>query len=336
MTPPPGRTAVTREALLTCLARLQLINHANWCYINASFVTMLWALLSTDAFSIQHWGPRASQLVDLLLTHNAEPVDLHTIPCLNDVITSWQGADQQGDPVEFLAHMMQGLQISGIDMRWEKRIQIGVMTETLDSSDAYTPLLLQFDPVLLQDDSTTLRQLIRDWSSQNGMQLALLNPTSIIYVQIDRHVRSGAGQITKCDIPVNFHWGIEIPVYTGDTLDIHWKTYKVVAAIAHLGMDNSGHCRALLQVQMNAQAQPPHMFLLTDDWAAAVPIWKEPSWFTRNTTCFWLCDMDHLHPHVLENEAPITVPPPPAPVPRLGASELLSLFVAGTDDTATT
>ena len=325
-----------RETLLACLASLQLANHANWCYMNVSFVTLLWALLSTDVFNISQWGPGASQLVQFLLGHNSEPADLQNIPCLQEILECWQGMNQQGDPVEFLAHLMRGLRISGIDMRWEKRIQIGVMTEAVDSSDSFTPLILQFDPVLLQDDSTTLRQLIRDWSSQDGMIRALLQPSPLIYVQVDRHVRSGAGQITKCDIPVNFHWGIEIPVYTSTDLTITWKTYKVVAAIAHLGADNSGHCRALLKVQMNAQARPPHMFLLTDDWVEAVPVWKEPTWFARNATCFWLCDMDHLQPFVMPDTTIAQVPRPPEPAPRVGAAELLNFFVAGTEEHAVT
>jgi len=304
--------------------------------MNVSFVTLLWALLSTDVFTISQWGSGASQLVQLLMCHNSEPVDLQAIPCLQTILEHWQGTNQQGDPVEFLAHLMRGLNISGIDMRWEKRIQIGVMTEAVDSSDAFAPMILQFDPVLLQDDSTTLRQLVRDWSSQDGMIRALLHSSPLIYVQVDRHVRSGAGQIQKCDIPVNFHWGIEVPIYTGTNLTVMWKTYKVVAAIAHLGADNSGHCRALLRVQMNAQAKLPHMFLLTDDWVEAIPVWKEPTWFTRNVTCFWLCDMERLLPLALPEAPPMQAPRPPEPTPRVGAADFLKFFVDGTDEHAGT
>ena len=200
----------------------------------------------------------------------------------------------------------------------------------MDSSTTYTPLVLQFDPMLLNDDATSLRQLIRDWSNQDGMMRALTHDSPLIYVQIDRHIRSGAGHITKCDIPVNFHWGIEVPVYTGTDLTVNWKTYKVVAAVAHLGADASGHCRALLRVQMQATTANPHMFLLTDDWVPAVPVWKEPTWFTRNATCFWLCDFDHMSLHDLGVHTAKT-PRPPDPTPRLGAQDLLSMFVDGTD-----
>ena len=322
----------TRLQLLEGLTKLQLANDANWCYMNASFMTLLWSMLSTDQFSLSHWGPSGTQLAHTIMTHNSEPIDLSSITCLQNILETWQGAGQQGDPVEFLAHLMRGLDITSIDMRWEKRIQIGLLTDTVDSSTAFSPLVLQFDPMLLHDDATSLRQLIRDWSNQDGMIRALTNASPLIYVQIDRHVRSGAGYITKCDIPVNFHWGIEVPVYNGADLAVTWTTYKVVAAIAHLGADASGHCRALLRTQMRANTADPHMFLLTDDWVPAVPVWKEPPWFTRNATCFWLCDFDHMNLLDLDTASTCKAPMPPAPPARLGAQDLLSMFVAGTDD----
>jgi hypothetical protein len=143
------------------------------------------------------------------------------------------------------------------------------------------------------------------------------------------------GTIKKCDIPVNFHWGIEIPFFSNDTLDVHWKTYKVTAAVAHLGMDAAGHCRSLMKVKMNATADQPYMFLLTDDWEQATPVWKEPAWFIRNISCFWLCDCDHMDLHDLPSGLlpHTTRPPDPASRP-VGASELLSLFVDGTTEDA--
>ena len=102
-----------------------------------------------------------------------------------------------------------------------------------------------------------------------------------------------------------------------DGLQIQWKTYRVLAAIAHLGHDTAGHCRTLLRVEMNATARAPHMFLLTEDWLKAVPVWKEPYWFLRNITCFWLGDWDHVDLYDL----PLT------------ARDLLSHFAEGTEDT---
>ena len=220
----------------------------------------------------EQWGPHSTHIANLLLRHDSHPVELATVSFLQPIFEQWQGLGNQGDPVEFLAHLMRGLHFAGINLRWEKRVQIGLLTEVVDESDQYTPLILRFDPAMLQDDMITLCQMIRDWSNQDGMLTALTATTPLICVQIDRHVRSGLGDITKCDIPVNFHWGIDVPFYTDDGMTITWKTYRVVAAIAHLGHDSAGHCRTMLKVAMNATAPNPYTFLLTEDWSKPTPI----------------------------------------------------------------
>ena len=323
----------SRTELLAGISCLRLANDSNWCYVNAAVLTTLWSFLSLAQFSLEQWGPHSTHIANLLLHHDSNPVELATVSFLQPIFEQWQGLGNQGDPVEFLAHLMRGLRFAGINMRWEKRVQIGLLTDVVDESDQYTPLILRFDPAMLQDDMITLCQMIRDWSNQDGMLTALTATTPLICVQIDRHVRSGLGDITKCDIPVNFHWGIDVPFYTDDGMTITWKTYRVIAAIAHLGHDSAGHCRTMLKVAMNATAPNPYMFLLTEDWSKPTPIWKEPSWFLRNITCFWLGDWDQLDFFQLDVTTMLPTMRPPDTGRRLiGASDLLSHFIEGTDD----
>lgn len=319
--------------MLRGLANIRLANDSNWCYVNAAFLTILWSYLSLQTFDLDQWGSHAIQIAQLLYRSGSEPIELSKIDFLQPVFEQWQHLGNQGDPVEFLAHLMRGLSFTGINLSWEKRVQIGLLTEVMDESDAYTPLILQFDPAMLQDDSLTLSQMIRDWSNQDGMVTALTHQTPLICVQLDRHIRSGTGQIAKCDIPVNFHWGIDLPFYTGQDLAIHWRSYRVIAAIAHLGHDTAGHCRTMLRVQMNSTAREPYMFLLTEDWTQAKPIWKEPSWFLRNISCFWLGEWDSVDLHqfsepALSHNTRLTAVTPSV----VGAQDLLSHFVEGTDD----
>lgn len=331
---PVGADLPARDVLLKGLATLRLANDANWCYVNAAVLTMLWSFLSISTFTLDHWGSHATRIVQLLMQHDNEPVELSSIAFLQPIFAQWQNLGNQGDPVEFLAHVMRGLNLTGINLSWEKRVQIGLLTEVVDESDAYNPLILRFDPAMLQDDSLTLCQMIRDWSNQDGMLTALTHQTPLVCVQLDRNIRSGTGEIAKCDIPVNFHWGIDLPIYDSDGLQIQWKTYRVIAAIAHLGHDTAGHCRTLLRVQMNATAREPHMFLLTEDWLKAVPVWKEPSWFLRNITCFWLGEWDQVALYDLPVSTSCHAPCPPTPArPVVIARDLLSHFAEGTDET---
>ena len=322
-----------RHSLLRGLANIRLANDSNWCYVNAAFLTTLWSYLSLQTFDLEQWGSHAIPIAQLLHRSGSEPIELSKIDFLQPVFEQWQHLGNQGDPVEFLAHLMRGLSFAGINLSWEKRVQVGLLTEVMDESDAYTPLILQFDPAMLQDDSLTLSQMIRDWSNQDGMVTALTHQTPLICVQLDRHIRSGTGHIAKCDIPVNFHWGIDLPFYDGQDLAIHWRSYRVIAAIAHLGHDTAGHCRTMLRVQMNSTAREPYMFLLTEDWMQAKPVWKEPSWFLRNISCFWLGECDLVDLHQFPAPAPChTMRLNAATPPVVGAQDFLSHFVEGTDD----
>ena len=168
-----------RNALLQGLANLRLANDSNWCYVNAAFLTTLWSYLSLHTFSLAQWGSNATQIAQLLLQQDSDPIELSKIDFLQPIFDQWQNLGNQGDPVEFLAHLMRGLSFAGINLSWEKRVQIGLLTEVMDESDAFTPLILQFDPAMLQDDSLTLCQMIRDWSNQDGMVTALTHQSPL-------------------------------------------------------------------------------------------------------------------------------------------------------------
>ena len=322
----------SRQTLLHSLAGIRVANDSNWCYVNAAVLTMVWSYLSLSTFQLEYWGPHATQIADMLLCHDNEPIELAHVSCFQFIFQQWQGLGNQGDPVEFLAHMMKGLRLSGINMSWEKRVQVGLITEVVDESDQYTPLILRFDPAMLQDGTITLSQMLRDWANQDGMMTALLHPTPLVCVQLDRLIRSGDGQISKCDIPVNFHWGLDLPFFDSEGLTITWKTYRVIAAIAHLGHDTAGHCRTMLKVEMNATASTPYMFLLTEDWMRATPVWKEPPWFIRNITCFWLGEWDQVALHELDMTQFMSTQRPPEAPTLVGASDLLSHFIDGTEE----
>ena len=94
------------------------------------------------------------------------------------------------------------------------------------------------------------------------------------------------------------HGVFGLPFFCNNTLDITWHDYRMVAAIAHLGDDQAGHCRAILRTQADySDAQQPVMHLLTDDNAPPTRCWSEPSWFAQNVMCIWLCALDDLDLH---------------------------------------
>ena len=183
------------------------------------------------------------------------------------MLASWTSNDGQGDPVEFIAHLLRGLEFQDYDMRWEIRVQIGSLTHIHDQNkDACNPLVLQFDPAHLDNQSIHIRQMLMDWSNQHGRQVGLLRAPALICLQIDRCVDAGDGRIQKKDLAVHVHGGCEIPVFAGVDLRIVWHEYHVVAQVAHLGQDNAGHCRSMLITAPTMHGSEQTLALLTEDW----------------------------------------------------------------------
>ena len=283
--------------LCQCFERLKLVNVDNWCFINSAFLATTWALLSSHSFTQNSWGPHASQLAQFLMQSSpSDPQALADIPCFRFILASWSNRVEQGDPVEFLAHLLRGLEFSDFDMRWDNRIQIGSLTHIHDQNkDASTPLVLQFDPAHLDGSYIHVRQMVLDWSNQHGSQVGLITAPALLCLQIDRCVAAGDGTIQKTDIAVQVHGGCDIPVFAGLDLQIVWKEYHAVAQIAHMGQDNAGHCRSMLLTAPTSHGQARTLALLTEDWSKPTRICKAPYWFSRNITCIWLCRSDMLH-----------------------------------------
>lgn len=175
----------------------------------------------------------------------------------------WGHPDAQGDPVEFHSFLIRGLNLTGFDMSWEQRVQLGQEVTRNDQNSAHQPLIMQIDEELCNDSHLTLNQLIRTWMNQLGIQTAMLHDTTLICLHIDRY---GDGTVAKCDTPIGVHGSVSIPFYVGSGLDVSWRGYQVISMVSHQGQDEAGHCRSLLKTWPDTQStQGPVLHLLTDD-----------------------------------------------------------------------
>ena len=284
-----------RERLLSLLSSLVLQNPGNACFANAGLVTAMWATLSHNLWTSAAWGPGSSELQRLLVNSIHTSCNLTQCCWFTDLMHRWISSDGQGDPVEFTAHLLRGLQFRGFDFTWERRIQIGEVVECHDVGCVHTPLTFQLDPDMVSDDLIQLRHLVTNWVHQDGMFCALRTATPLLCIHVDRFVHSPSGQICKSALPVCFHGAIDIPVWTSDQLTVTWKPYQWVAAMAHLGQDNAGHVRAILKVLPDGRDfDNPVRALLTEDGCPPERIDLAPPWFKQNLCCVWLCDCDHI------------------------------------------
>ena len=135
------------------------------------------------------------------------------------------------------------------------------------------------------------------------MCTALVTAPPCICLTIDRFHQTGCGTIERNVSAIDLEAEVEIPVFTTG-LECDMLGYIVVAAIAHLGQDRSGHCRALLKIQPGVTtAAQPIAWLLTDDEQKPAPVWQIPTWFQTHATVVWAVRTDCLRLPVYQPES---------------------------------
>ena len=292
---------ITPATLRTGFESMILINTENWCYANTALLTLTWAMLSCTAFSQLEWGPIGSTLVTFLRHAANHQMHLPDALWFQQLLTTWEGEGAQCDPVEFLTHLVTGLQIPGLEWTWERRVQLGTEISVRDKSELLQPITLHIDPEQSHAGWIRLDNMINSWANYMGMCTAMCKYTPLVCFHVDRHVMTGSGETYKSALSIGMHGVFSIPFFTGQNTDIKWEDYSVIAAIAHLGDDRSGHCRAILRVEHDIQpGHEPFMHLITDDNEVPTKCWREPTWFLQNVMCVWLCHMDHLDLHQCE------------------------------------
>ena len=284
--------AVNRRRLQSAVSKLILGNDSNHCFANASVTALLWAMLSRSDFQFEHWGCRASQVVQFLTMNTDQALFLSQHDWFDGIFTEWHNADIQGDPTEFISFVMKQLPFQGYDMTWERRIQIVDQIQSNDTSAACSPLVLRFPPDLHSQNAPylSLQTLIDTWHNQDGMITALLDASPLICLQLDRYVHSDDLQVHKSEEPVHSSDEVLIPIFE-EGLQVRETAYTIVSAVAHQGMDNAGHCRALLWTE-ESTTPPAFKFFATDDGVCAECSWREPWWFRSQVVCFWVCRTD--------------------------------------------
>ena len=296
-----------RHAFQLLLSTLVFDNDRNHCFINAAVYASLWAILSRTDFQVSDLGPKATLIVDAIRSHAQVPMVLADQIWLSEVMQSWQNPHSQGDSAEFISHFLRGLHLDGFNMKWERRVQINDMTRLLDESDAWTPITVQFDETdlaLTPDGYTALQAMLDTWTGQYGMATALVGPSPLICIHVDRFVHQGTAAAVKCDRPIHFRWSIDLPFFQDHSVQTVKKGYQLISAVAHLGSDGNGHCQALLTTWPDISQEPVN-FLLTNDGLQPQRIWAEPDWSKRNVTVFWLCDCDCIDHIRLPAVAPV-------------------------------
>ena len=221
----------SRTTMLAALSQVTLSNDGNQCFINAAMMALLWAMLSRSDFQLTDLGPQATLIIQCLMTFALGPISLAVQPWFSGLLQSWPNPSNQGDPVEFLSHVLRGLHLGGFNMKWERRVQVHGTTRLMDQSDTLRPITVQFDandPDAIQYGYTALQTMLHSWETQYAMQTALTAPDTLLCIHVDRYMSQGPNDAIKCERPIHFRGGITLPVFDSEDITVSRRGYQVM------------------------------------------------------------------------------------------------------------
>ena len=275
---------------------MQLRNERNWCYANSTILGLFWTLLCLLPVQLAHWGTRSLALLDFLSRAASRTVALTDESWFQEILRSWGQPLGQNDGAEFSHAVLAWLDSPAIDMRWERRCEIGDAVQTLDQGHQHMPIKLEISLSMDSCGTCTLLSLVRTWCQVDAMQAALCSASLCMCLQIDRYVQDETGQIWRTGCQVEFDAAVRFPLFHTSGLQTELVEYVVVAGACHVGEDLAGHCRAFLRLQPGVDAcNQPYQWLITDDDRPSEKVWHLPPWMSRNLTVLWLLRADCLN-----------------------------------------
>ena len=284
------------------MQHVKLLNDDNHCYSNASLLSCLWAMLSRRSFTLGDLGRISMPLSQILHTRiqSLQSVALSAyMPTLFDTWHEKHRHGEQGDPGEFISHMLQQGPILAVNMAWEKRVQVNAgndmnVTQIEDVGTSLQPLLLH--PITDDQSEVSLQQAMNAWSQDDGMCRALQHASNLLVCQFERLSNVQGLSRRSCKLIIDNV--CEVPVFSGPGLHTAKVPYIPVCLMRHIGGTDRGHYDAALKI---GAGRPLDSFVwaVMDDNSVSQVLDAVPEEidglrkdYGQGITHVWLCRMD--------------------------------------------
>ena len=312
-----GDSLITRVDLQRQVTELVLANPNNWCFANALAYSLLWCTLAVRSFELAFWGEHQDPLLNFLAQAPGHTCSLADAQFFRQILSCWGHHELleissigQQDASECAHVWLRLLRSPLFDMRWEKRMYVADAPHVMDSNpEATMPICLRFDPAKIDFELCDFTGLALTWNQVDGMSTSLLTGSPCLCVHVDRCSQGPDGLIGKIQSALACDDECYVPVLASDGRSCFFQGYTIVAVMAHLGSDGSGHYRAGLKLRPAiSDSVHPLQWLLTDDWRAPEATWLLPDWILCNITMAWMVRSDlvslpfhqkqpMMHPH---------------------------------------
>ena len=220
---------------------LILRNPSNYCYMNAAFRTLLWALTldaTLDALCLR----RGLSFAKFLFQRKDQSTLLAGQLGFAAFLQEWRSPKSQHDCAEFLHHVIRQFGPALFEGRWEARrvvdpdsdAQHCVMVDEGHCSQAIT-----LD--LPAGDRHTIQYLLHLWHDQAHVH-ALQAAPPLLFLRVSRYRLEGSNPIRN---PSNLVWKpvVHIPLFRGpDIRESGTVAYEIIGVINHHGdSPQTGH-----------------------------------------------------------------------------------------------
>ena len=251
---------------LRALLQISLHNDTNLCYLNSTALAATWTLLQAQLHG--HPTTRIVPALRLLCsrekpTHNLPVKLLQHLPW-RMLLQGWQNVHRQHDAPELVMHLLPRLHISGLEGRWEARVQTEHELQITDTGRLHAPLIMFPHP----GDILYLQRVIDQWHLQAAVH-ALVSPPSVLCLQLQRFTGERGDLLRNVRPLQDCHHIVHVPVFlSGTATHVRPAAYEVTAIQLHFGRSpETGHYRTVLR----GQKEFGHSSLwITDDNCSAV------------------------------------------------------------------
>ena len=141
---------VDRSLYCHILSELVLVNDNVQCYVNATFLTIVWTHLMCGDFNMGSWGDATAIFLAILKAGTINPLCLRSHSMLQSGFTQWQQlrgerSTTQQDYGEFLRYLLGWICSRHVALTTSRRFLRANEMVIAEKSDAYSPILLRSD-----------------------------------------------------------------------------------------------------------------------------------------------------------------------------------------------
>lgn len=247
---------------------LILRNPNNYCYMNAAFRTLLWALTVDTRLDV-HCSRRGLSFAKFLFQRKDQSTLLAGQLGFAAFLQEWRSPKNQHDCAEFLHHVIRQFGPALFEGRWEARrvehpdsdAQHCIMVDEGHCSQAIT-----LD--LPAGDRHAIQYLLHLWHHQAHIHALQVAPP-LLFLRISRYRQEGSCSVRNPSI-VEWKPVVHVPMFRGpDTRESGTVQYEIIGVINHHGdSPQTGHYTVQLHAAsgtLHCDDNAPPSFASTSD-----------------------------------------------------------------------